>query len=110
MLLPRLQACLQASGKIGGTGTEKSHLRSGGQIPQHVQIRITRAAVIKDRRGSRQQAALKDIPHHPARGAESEKSVARVDIHVQFRKLHELDQNTAVPMHKGFRQSGFKPF
>ena len=73
------------------------------QLPESTEIGVSRAAVVQDDGGIREQSAVQEVPHHPAGRREPEEPVVVLQVGVQTELLQELEEDPAVPVHDRFR-------
>ena len=106
VLVPGHHAALGQHVRVGGRPAEQRHLRLGRHPPQRVRLRVAGVAVVKQRLHAEHQRADHEVPHHPPGGGVEEQHVARGQVHVQPLQLELLEQDAAVAVGDGLRQSG----
>ena len=85
---------------------EARDLRLRGELPQPVERRGSRTAVVEHDRRRGQQRADEEVPHHPAGRREPEDAVVLVRVDVQVELLELLEQDPAVAVDDRLRQAG----
>ena len=105
-LFTRFKLLFHARNQKRRAGAKMVDGRLLGQLPERIQIRVGRAAVVQNHGGSRQERSLHEIPHHPAGGGKPEEIFARADVVVERQVFVVFQQHAAMSVRDGLGQTG----